>query len=554
MMTILSTTSLLCNRGGFASRTEGRRIVWVFSLMLFLVFAFNNDTHAQNLVWAKRAGGSGNDNGRGIVVDGAGNTYVTGEFYTSATFGPGEANETVLTSDGENDIFVAKYAPNNGTLQWVKRAGGLDFDDVYGIALDNLGNLYITGRIGVTATFGAGEANETTFIGIGLFVAKFNANDGTLLWAKRTAGNLAVRGIAVDGDGNSYVTGYFQDTMTFGDGEANETTLTSAGSIDLFVVKYDANGMLVWAKRAGGSDEDYGGSIAVDGAGNSYVTGQFLASATFGPGEANEITLSGTGLEIFIAKYDPMGALIWAKRAGGPSGDHGRSITVDGAGNSFVTGSFQESVTFGPGEASPITLPGSTLGHDVFVAKYNSSGIPVWAKATSNGLEHHGRGIALDRAGNIHVTGTVLISAIFGPGEANETTLSGNNYLIFVAKYNGSNGALIWAKGADGEAFKDDFGDGIAVDNFGNSYVTGNFEDSATFGAGEANEITLSGSGDEIFVAKFRGSLSDGVNGAIDLIDDVLAGGGLSGDAIDELHDAQQDLQDAKMRSPPATS
>ena len=105
-----------------------------------------------------------------------------------------------------------------------------------------------------------------------------------LVWAKRAGGENAV-GIAVDSAGNSYVTGVFRDSTTFGAGESNETTLTSAGFGDIFVATHDASGDLVWAKRAGGPSSDVGVGIAVDGSGNSYVTGRFGGRATFGAGE-----------------------------------------------------------------------------------------------------------------------------------------------------------------------------------------------------------------------------------------------------------------------------
>jgi hypothetical protein len=514
-------------------------------LALLMLFALTESALAQNLVWAKRAGGTGPDDGTSIAVDRIGNAYVTGGFYDSATFGPGEANETTMTSDGENDIFLAKY-DRKGALLWARRAGGSDFDDARSVAIDDLGAVYLTGRSGVTATFGPGEANETTFIPGGFFLAKFDAHDGTLLWAKGADSTGPGRGITVEGANAVVVTGYFGGTTVFGPGEANETTLTSDGFDDAFVARFDAaGGALVWARRIGGEEESYGYGVAVDGAGNSYVTGDFIDSAVFGPGEANETTLSGTGLEIFIAKYASSGDLVWAKRAGGPSGDHGRGIVADAAGNSYVTGSFQQSVTFGPGEGGSITLPGSTLGDDAFVARYSSAGAPVWAKATSDGLEHQGRAIALDRVGDVHVTGIVLSSATFGGGEANETTLSGNDYLVFVARYDGASGALQWVKGADGEAFKNDYGNGVAVDDAGNTYVTGSFEDSVIFGAGEADEVMLSGTGREAFVARFSGSLADGTTGAIAGIDHLLAGGGLSPSARRELSNARRDLQDA---------
>jgi len=138
---------------------------------------------------------------------------------------------------------------------------------------------------------------------------------------------------------------------------------------------------LVWAKRAGKSSTgeiDAGLGVAVDGAGNSYFTGHFFESATFGLGEGNQTILSGTFHEIFVAKYNANGRLLWAKRAGGPHQgaiDEGRSIAVDGAGNVYVTGQFVNSATFGPGEANETTLSGTST--EIFLAKYDANGILV---------------------------------------------------------------------------------------------------------------------------------------------------------------------------------
>ena len=463
------------------------------------------------LVWAKRAGGSFDQAGNGIAVDGTGNVYVTGRFVNSATFGPGEANETTLTGTSE-EIFVAKYNAS-GALVWAKRAGGsFGGDEGHGVAVDGAGNSYVTGSFEDSATFGAGEANEATLSGtfLEIFVAKYNAS-GELVWAKRAGGSSSVEvgnGIAVDGTGNSYVTGFFFESSTFGPGEANQTTLTGAFE-QIFVAKYDASGALVWAKRAGGSS-DVGvraHSIAADGAGSSYVTGLFREATTFGPGEANETILFASSQEVFVAKYDANGALMWAKRAGGPNGDVGNGIAVDDAGNSYITGSFFNSATFGPGEDNGITLSG--IDFEIFVAKYDANGELAWAKRareSSAGELETGLGIAVDGAGNSYVTGHFFVSATFGPSEANQTILSGIFDEIFVAKYDAS-GTLVWAKHAGGPyRTAIDAGFGISVDGAGNVYVTGQFVNSATFGPGEANQTTLIGTFEEIFVAKYDAS------------------------------------------------
>ena len=167
----------------------------------------------------------------------------------------------------------------------------------------------------------------------------------------------------MDGSGASYVTGHFDGSSTFGAGEANETTLTSAGYFDIFVAKYDADGDLLWVKGAGGGGYDGGSSIAVDGNGASYITGDFESNATFGAGESNETTLSNTGLwgDIFVAKFDTASSLLWANGVNGDDGDGGLGIAVDGSGASYVTGQFVNGATFGTGEPNETTLASTSV-------------------------------------------------------------------------------------------------------------------------------------------------------------------------------------------------
>jgi hypothetical protein len=152
---------------------------------------------------------------------------------------------------------------------------------------------YVRARsLAAAFTLGAGIALSA------LTAASSVATAQELAWAKQAGGtsnpHTSGWGIAIDGRGNSYVTGYFIRTATFGEGEDNETELTAGDEdFDIFVAKYDRDGLLVWAKQAGGTDYDQGADIAIDGSGNSYVTGLFSGAATFGAGEENEIVLEG---------------------------------------------------------------------------------------------------------------------------------------------------------------------------------------------------------------------------------------------------------------------
>jgi Thrombospondin type 3 repeat/Beta-propeller repeat len=393
------------------------------------------------LIWAKRAGGSGLDRGNGIATDSAGNSYVTGRFNGTATFGLAP-NFTIITTVGGDDVFVAKYDPN-GTLEWARRAGGAGADQAWGIAIDSAGHSYVSGSFSGTATFGLDFPTETTLTAAGLqdiFVAKYGAG-GALVWANR-AGSTGFdegRDIAADGAGNSYVSGNLSGTATFGAGEPNETTLSSAGGLDTFVARYDASGALLWAKRAGGTGADDGGfGIALDGAGNSYASGRFRGTATFGAGEPNQTTLSSAGdLDFFVARYDASGALVWARRAGGNGFDDGLAIATDGAGESYVIGFFNSTATFGAGEANETTL--TTAGdREIFVASYDASGALAWATSAGGAGVDAGIGIAIDGAGNSYATGFFQASATFGAGEANETTLTASGFTdTFIARFSG---------------------------------------------------------------------------------------------------------------------
>jgi hypothetical protein len=178
----------------------------------------------------KSAGGPYFDNDYGcggIAVDAAGNVYITGSYKYNSTFGA-----TSLSSAGINDIFVAKYN-TSGSLQWVQSAGGTNEDGGYGIAIDAAGNVYITGYYYQTATFGA--TSITSAGSSDIVVAKYNTS-GSLQWVQSAGGTSSDRGyrIAVNAAQNVYIIGNYNETATFG-----TTSKTSAGSSDIFVVRLD---------------------------------------------------------------------------------------------------------------------------------------------------------------------------------------------------------------------------------------------------------------------------------------------------------------------------
>ena len=437
-----------------------------FTIVLLAFIGLSSNTNAQspNWIWAKSAGGTGSDWGKSISTDANGNSYITG-YFSSPTITFGSTTLTNANPDS-SDIFVVKY-DGAGNVLWAKSAGGPIWDCGNSISTDANGNSYITGQFSSpTITFGS-----TTLTNAGdndIFVVKYDGA-GNVLWAKSAGGTYTDSGnsISTDASGNSYITGsFFSPTITFG-----STTLTNAGGSDIFVVKYDGAGNVLWAKSAGGTGSGIGTSISIDASGNSYITGYFFSpTITFG-----STTLTNAGSDdIFVVKYDGAGNVLWAKSAGGTNDDYGNSISTDANGNSYITGSFTSStIAFG----STTLTNTSASQSDLFVVKYDGAGNVLWAKSAGGNEYDYGYSISTNANGNSYITGGFGNSISFG----NTTLTSGGSNDIFVVKYDGA-GNVLWAKSAGGTY--SDFGSSISIDANGNSYITGGFSSPIiTFGS-----------------------------------------------------------------------
>ena len=351
-----------------------------------------------NFLWARRAGGTSYDEARGIAIDGAGNVYITGLFQLTAAFG-----STNLASAGQSDVFLAKYDPA-GNVQWARRAGGNDFEESHAIQIDSSTNLYITGYFDANANFGS-IALHNNSASSDIFVAKADPN-GNFLWARQAGGNGEDIGdaLALDSSANVYVTGYFESNALFE--TAALVTAGTAGVRDMFLVSYTSGGTFRWVRQAGGVGEDAGSAVVADDQGNVYVTGNFTTLATF-----TSTNLTGSGVDMFLAKYDSAGNFAWVRRAGGNNaiyGDSGEGVALDGARNIYVTGFFSGTANFGTTNLATTGLD------DIFVAKYNPSGTLQWARKLGGTDLDIGYAIAVDAATNICVTGFFYANGVFG--------------------------------------------------------------------------------------------------------------------------------------------
>lgn len=324
-----------------------------------------------------------------LKADAAGNVYLAGKYSGTATIGA-----TTLTSNGGSDIFVAKLN-TSGAVAWVHSFGGTSNDWGNGVGVDGSGNLYVSGVIQGTVSFGS--TNLTSAGSNDIFLTKLNSS-GVAQWATKVGGTGDdnggwMQGLAVDSAGNSFVSGGIQGTVTVA-GNA----LTSAGGLDVFVGKVNTSGVWQWGVIGGSSGNENTYGVSLDGQGGAFLTGVYRAAASFG---ASSLAYSG-GDDSYIARVNSSGAWQWARAIQGTSGEYVSSIDVDSSGAPIVSGYFY---------STSLAIGGSTIsyaggnGADGWASKWNASGTFQWA-AHLGGTDDDGfYGVAVDSDDNVRVTG-----------------------------------------------------------------------------------------------------------------------------------------------------
>ena len=396
------------------------------------------------LVYAGYIGGSGEDYGRGIAVDSAGNAYVTGLTTSTEASFPVTVGPDLTHNGGGFDAFVAKVNPAGTALVYAGYIGGSGNDLGFGIAVDSTGNAYVAGSTYSDETsFPVTVGPDLTFNGNGdAFVAKVNPAGTALVYCGYIGGSAADggTGIAVDNAGNVYVSGTTNSTETSFPVTAGPGLTYNGGLYDAFVAKVNPAGTaLVYAGYIGGNSEDQAAGIAVDGAGNAYVTGWTSSTETTFPVLVGpRLTYNGGDFDAFIAKVNPAGtALVYAGYIGGNGNDQGAGIAVDSGGNAYVTGYTGSDQTSFPVLGGPdLTYNGGL--YDAFVAKVNPAGTALLYAGYIGGIAvDTAGGIAVDSAGNAYVTGsTSSTEGTFPVTVGPDLTFNGNFDAmdVFVAK------------------------------------------------------------------------------------------------------------------------
>ncbi|MES2766327.1 MAG: SBBP repeat-containing protein [Bacteroidota bacterium] len=472
----------------------------IMLLMLMPISVYAQDVKFE---WARVFGDKDEDYLTAIAVDDAGNVYATGMFTGRVDFDPSDSVYNLETVNNPNsysnsDIFIAKY-DSIGNFVWAKQIGSAISDLGNSIAVDEAGNVVVTGSFCRIVDFDPGpEEFKLTVTGdtvagtSDIFVCKFDSA-GNFLWARNMGGVIIDIGksVTLDRSGNIYTTGLFIAEGDFDPGNDTFKLVSPYApytECNIFLSKLDPNGNFIWAKRMGGQFKSWGNSIAVDDFENVYTTGRFDSIGDFDPGMTNFNMASNGKEDIFISKLDSDGNFVWAKQIGGSLTDEANFITVDYQGNLIITGSFQGQVDYDPGTG--ILLHNAVQGADVFIEKLNSNGELIWMK-TFAGVEHClGKSITTDPLGNIYSTGTFSYKIDFDPGTEEfflQTTTKNvvgdtviGNYDVYISKLD-ENGNFIWAKRIGALNMGNNHGNSIKVDITGSIYTAGWMQGTSDF-------------------------------------------------------------------------
>ncbi len=367
MYSILKSLSLLSKLGTLKK---------VF--LAFLLFTFSCLLcEGQSWVWGAEAqvpnGSEGGDimqTDHSVCADNFGNVFYTGYFTDTLSFG----TDTLVSPNCYN-MFIVKH-DHFGNIRWARQSIPLVFNSTYAsygydVATDINGNVIVIGGFSGTMTFGF----DTVYSG--LFIVKYDST-GNVLWAKQLSGiNGTCTSLVGDRFGNSYLGGWFEGTGIFGN-----DTLNTIG-YNAFLVKYNSNGILLWAKSSkqvdsSGSCEAW--SLASDKNGNVYLTGGFTEERCFG--NDTIISTSSSG-DFFIAKYDSLGNINWVRTSissGNSSTAVAWSLAVDGSNMLYVTGQFVNTLLF---NADSLISKSPNGDLNIFLVKYDNEGDFKWARQST---------------------------------------------------------------------------------------------------------------------------------------------------------------------------
>jgi hypothetical protein len=369
---------------------------------------------AGQFIAQRQFGGTGNQYGIALAWANDGHLVVTGHFAGTVNLGG-----STLTSAGLNDIFLARF-DYLLTHNQSSRFGDASEQFVSDLAIENSGNVALTGYFQGNLSFGGIGGGLTSLGGHDIFVAKLSSSffPG---WSSRfgdSGSNQYGQGVDVDGAGNVYLCGYFTGTVNFGG-----ANLTSAGGNDIYVAKLSTSGVHQWSKVFGDAASQHAIKISAGSAGEVYVVGYFGGVVNFGGG-----ALTSGGLDdIFLAKFSTTGAFQWASRFGDATSQFGLSVDNDDT-HVYMSGQSSGNINFGTGG-----IHVGAGGRDIYVAKFTSAGAHVWSRIYGDSADQFGFGVDVG-AGRLALAG--YFQGGMTAGSTPITSAGGSDTILMVMSLN----------------------------------------------------------------------------------------------------------------------
>lgn len=428
--------------GGFSDTMDfdpGIGLPPVISKGAYDIYIAKKD-QAGNFLWVKSIGGGGNDMVYALTTDASGNIYIGGTFRDTVDFDPGLGDHTLISKGYQNGYLLK--LDELGNFVWVNRYGEGTIMEVFGIDVDLNGNLFATGYFTDSIYF-ENLVNPSVVHSNGMedaFLLLLDL-DGNHQWVRTYGGYLNDRGncVKADDEGSAYVSGNFENNVMFGQG--SNQSCTSQGSKDLFYLKCDEGGDLIWVKSVGGPGIEFFAALEFDNAGYLYSTGSFNYSIDVDPGSGTYTLTTDNYRDVFILKMDTASNFIWAKQFGGTQHNFPNSLSVDLEGNVYSTGRFMGTTAFDTDNGGFFvtskmngTYPG--YSNDVYVHSLDSSGNFRWVKTYGGDGMDFGISIKEDGQGNIYVLGNFATQVDFSTGTGQAILNSNGMYDVFAIKLN----------------------------------------------------------------------------------------------------------------------
>ncbi len=431
-----------------------------YLLIVNFLFIYLNVT-AQNFQWAHDVGSAGTEYGYDISTDRYGNSYFTGWFSDSITFG-----STVLKTKNAS-LFIVKYN-SAGNIVWVRQDSGSS--NVVGISIknDTSGNIFLCGRYSKGNVFFTVKDSLFSNAQIAFFIAKYDSS-GKFIWAINGGDSVgSTLAMNIDNRNYIYVTGSFKNSCVLGQ-SLKKKKLKSTSNESIFIAKYDSLGNLIWTQISNSNGTVTSTALDADSSGNVYITGYFDINLKGGA-----INVSGKA-DIFILKLDSSGIIQWLKHAGGSNADYGYGIKCFPEGRFYIVGQFTNNAKF-----DNISIGGNLKGKQAlyaFVAFYSVNGKLKWVKKAG---ADSGQTIA--KCISLHNQYAYLGGAFFQCNAYFGKTLLHNSggQDLAISKLD-SNGTFLWSNGA-GKKFTSSVCWANATDSNGNSFCTGYLSGDAIFG------------------------------------------------------------------------